>query len=155
MKNKQVFISSLFLLVFCFGFFSATSVFAQSGLIPKATGKSACSESGKSADECGDYSVNDFTYLAIRISQWVLGIVGSLTLLMFIYGGFTFLISAGSSEKVSQAKKIITAAVVGLIIVFGSWLIINFIFKSLGLNWSGEIVKPTIISQQILEHELI
>ena len=47
------------------------------------------------------------------------------------------LISAGNSEKVSQAKGILTAAVIGLIIVFASYLIIQFVMQSLGVNWQG------------------
>lgn len=78
--------------------------------------------------------VGSFIVLAINISQYILGIVGSLTLLMFIVGGFQFMTSTGSPEKVSKAKKTITAAIVGLLIVFSSWLIINFVVESLGFN---------------------
>lgn len=88
--------------------------------------------------------LNSFLVLAINISQYILGIVGSLTLLMFVIGGVQFMISAGSPESVSKAKKTIVAAVVGLLIVFSSWLIINFVMQSLeisasdspGWNWS-------------------
>lgn len=93
------------------------------------------------AYKTGNYSLNDILGLAVNASRWILGIVGSLALLMFIYGGFTFLISAGSSEKISEARKIILAAVIGLIIVFSSYLIIQFVLNSLGLNWSGDTTK--------------
>jgi phosphotransferase system glucose/maltose/N-acetylglucosamine-specific IIC component len=78
--------------------------------------------------------------LAVNIARWILGIVGSLSLVMFIYGGFMFLISGGSSESVQKAKKIILAAVIGLIIVFCSWLIIRFVLKTLNpnINWTGQ-----------------
>lgn len=89
----------------------------------------------------GDYTLNDILLIAIGASRWILGIVGSLALLMFIYGGFTFLISAGSSDKIGQAKKILVAAVIGLIIVFSSYLIIQFVLSSLGLNWKGDNSK--------------
>jgi hypothetical protein len=91
----------------------------------------------------GDYGLDDFIILAIRVSQMILGLIGSLSLIMFIYGGFTFLISAGSAEKVSQANKIILAAVIGLAIVFSSYLIIKFALSSIGLNWDGSNSKPT------------
>lgn len=81
--------------------------------------------------DTGSYELNDGVILAVRISQIILGIVGSLTLLMFIYGGFTFLTSGGSSEKVSKGKNIIIAAVIGLIIVFSSYLIIKFTIEKL------------------------
>jgi hypothetical protein len=75
----------------------------SSGLIPEATGTTNCA--GLSATECGDYEISDFMTLATNIARWVLGIVGTLTLVMFCFGGFMFLISAGSSEKISQANE--------------------------------------------------
>ncbi|MFA6994822.1 MAG: pilin [Patescibacteria group bacterium] len=98
---------------------------------------------------CGNYGVDDFLVLAINVSKWILGIVGSLALLMFIYGGLMFLISAGSADKIGQANKIIIAAVVGLVIVFASFLIIQFVMRSIGVDWSGEktvITTPTTTS---------
>lgn len=97
------------------------SVAAQGGLIPAPSGGGE-----------GDYTLNDFIVLAVNVSQIILGLVGSLSLIMFVYGGVVFILSGGSSEKISQAKKIIVASVVGLIIVFSSWLIIKFAVETLG-----------------------
>ena len=81
---------------------------------------------------CGDYELNDLVGIFIKVAQWILGIVGSLALLFFIYGGVMFLISGGSSEKVSKAKEILTGAVLGVVIVLTSYMIIGFVLKSLG-----------------------
>ncbi|HOZ55738.1 MAG: hypothetical protein BWY51_00132 [Parcubacteria group bacterium ADurb.Bin316] len=81
--------------------------------------------------EKGDYQINDFIVLATRVAKFIWAISGSLALLAFIYGGFMFLISAGSSERVNKARQIITGAVVGLIIVFGSYTIVYFIMKNI------------------------
>lgn len=111
------------------------------GLVPQATGSASCP--GGNATYCGNYEINDFVALAINVSKWILGMVGSLSLVMFIYGGVMFLISAGGSEQISKAKQIIVAAVIGLIIVFASYLIIQFVLGSMGLTWSGKIAVPT------------
>lgn len=141
MTKKKIF--SLIIITLFLGLALTFQVSAQ-GMLPEATGSSDCSKDGTmSPTDCGDYAISDFLALAINISKFVFGIIGSLTLLMFVYGGVMFLISAGSADKVGQAKKIITAAVVGLLIVFGSWLIINFVFKAMGLNWQGEVEMPT------------
>lgn len=97
----------------------------------------------KTKYDCGDYNLDDMLALVIRASKWVLGIVGSLALLMFVYGGLMFLISAGSSDRVNKARTILTAAVVGLIIVFTSFLIIQFVLKSIGINWEGQRLELT------------
>jgi len=138
-------ILTFFFLTLCLIIFSPFLVRAD-GLVPNESNKTATSCPAGYNGNCGDYSLNDFIVLGVKISSWILGIVGSLTLLMFIYGGFTFLISAGSSEKIGEATKIITAAVVGLLIVLASFLIIKFVLTSMGLNWTGgqsvTIIKP-------------
>ncbi|PKM87234.1 hypothetical protein CVU83_03225 [Candidatus Falkowbacteria bacterium HGW-Falkowbacteria-2] len=87
--------------------------------------------------QTGNYDLNDMVLLAIRASRIILGLVGSLALLMFIYGGLMFLISSGSSEKVTKAKNIIIAAAIGLIIVFTSFVIIRFVLEMMGISWNG------------------
>ncbi len=97
----------------------------------------------------GNYSLNSIVNLAIDASQWILGIVGSITLLMLVYGGLSFLLSAGDSGKVNQAKKIIGAAAIGLLIVFASYVIVKFSLQALGLNWSGGAIGSKSNSTQV------
>jgi len=99
-------------------------------LIPTPSGpKTNCSDPN---GNCGDYTLNDFVQLGINITNIILGVVGSLSLLMLVYGGFSFLISAGNADSVSKATKILVAAVVGLLIVFTSFIIIQFVLQGLG-----------------------
>jgi len=108
------------LIFFCFGL--ADNLFAQSIM--------------ESVEEkCrvdGSCELSDLGKLAIGISRWILGIVGSLSLLAFVYGGVLFLISAGNRETVQKAKQVIIGAVIGLTIVFASYLIIQFVLQALG-----------------------
>lgn len=87
--------------------------------------------------DTGNYDLDDMLQLFVTSSNWILGIVGSLTLIMFIYGGLLFLTSAGSSEQVSKAKGVLVAAIIGLVIVFSSYLIIKFALGSIGMDWDG------------------
>lgn len=109
------------------------------GLLFTATSASAQSIVDNTSDayKTGNYTLNGILSLGVDLTTWILGIVGSLTLVMFIYAGFTMLISAGNAQKVSQAKNILTAAVVGLAIVFCSYLIIKFVLFALGISWNG------------------
>lgn len=51
---------------------------------------------------------------------------------MFILiGGIIILASAGSAEQASKGKKTITYAIIGIIVAFGSWMIINMIMNAL------------------------
>jgi hypothetical protein len=84
--------------------------------------------------ESGTCKLDDIMRVAINVSNIVLGVVGALSLLAFIYGGATWLISGGSRDRVNQGKKIILGAVIGLFIVFTSYMIISFVAATLGVT---------------------
>ena len=62
-----------------------------------------------------------------RIINSVLGIVGSLALLMFVFGGLTWMTSSGNPEKIQKGKNIIVWAAIGLVIVFFAYGITRFL----------------------------
>ncbi len=81
---------------------------------------------------CGDCGLNDFIRLGVNIFNFVLAIVGALALLAFMYGGFLLLLSGGNSETIENGKKALVGAVIGLVIIFSSYIIVNFTAQSLG-----------------------
>lgn len=62
-----------------------------------------------------------------RVINAVLGIIGSLALLMFVYGGITWMTSSGSPEKIKKGRDIIIWSVIGLAIIFFSYALVNFV----------------------------
>ena len=86
---------------------------------------------------CGDCQLSDFVGLAVEVSRFIFGISGSLALVMIIYGGFRWLTAGGSSEGIEAGKKAMTAAIVGLLIVFGAWLIVNTVLAALTNNFTS------------------
>ena len=69
----------------------------------------------------------DLEETIVRIIQWALGFLGLVAVVLILYGGFVWMTAAGNEDKVSTAKKIISAAVVGLIIVLLAWAIVIFV----------------------------
>lgn len=65
------------------------------------------------------------------ISQ-ALGFVGIIFLVLMIVGGLMWMTAGGNEEKVTKAKNLIKGAVIGLIIVFSSFYITEFILKAVG-----------------------
>jgi hypothetical protein len=61
----------------------------------------------------------------------LLGFLGIIAIIVILYGGFVWLTSGGNEEKVGQAKKIITAGIIGLVIIFVSYAIAAFVIESL------------------------
>ena len=71
------------------------------------------------------------TSVAAFIGQIInagLGILGSLALLTFIYGGFLWLTSAGDSKKVSEGTEVMKWSVIGLVIIFGAVGLTKLVF---------------------------
>jgi hypothetical protein len=64
----------------------------------------------------------------------LLGFLGILTTLIILYGGFKWMTSYGSSEKVDEAKKMIGAGVVGLVIVLTAYAVSRYVLQQLSLQ---------------------
>lgn len=64
----------------------------------------------------------------------ILGLSGSIALVLLAIGGIQYMTSGGDKIAVEQARGRITAAVVGLLIVLGAWLIITVVGKFLGFS---------------------
>ncbi len=67
-----------------------------------------------------------------QIINSVLGVVGSLALLMFVYGGITWMTSSGNQEKIKKGRDIIVWAVIGLAIVFSAYGLTRVIIMGVG-----------------------
>ena len=61
----------------------------------------------------------------------ILWIVGVLSVVMIIYGGFSYMTSAGDAAKVHKAKTILIYSIVGLIIAILAYAIVNFVVLKL------------------------
>ena len=69
----------------------------------------------------------DLKSTVVNVIQWVLGILALVAVIMIIIGGFQWMTAAGNEEKIEKAKKVISAAVIGLIIVLLAWAIVIFV----------------------------
>ena len=69
-----------------------------------------------------------------RVINATMGLVGSLALAMFIYGGFIWMLAAGNEQSVQKGKDILTWATIGLIVIFSSYALVNLVFEGLGVT---------------------
>jgi len=56
--------------------------------------------------------------------------LGLIALVIVLYAGFMWMTSGGNEEKISKAKKILSAGVIGLIIILASYAITSFILQA-------------------------
>lgn len=74
----------------------------------------------------------DLKVYAGRIIKGVMGILGSLTLVMFVYSGILFMTDRGSGESIGKAKDIAVWTSLGLAVIFASYAILSFVFQIFG-----------------------
>lgn len=66
-----------------------------------------------------------------------LSLLGMIALILILYGGFTYMTSAGDPEKVTKAKRILSNAIIGLAIIVASYAIVAFILSQLYTAFYG------------------
>ena len=75
--------------------------------------------------------INDIRVVIGNVIKAVLGIVGSLALVMFMYGGFLWMFSQGEMSKVKKGLDTMIWAAAGLALIFGSYIVVGYILTSL------------------------
>lgn len=73
----------------------------------------------------------DIRVIIARIIEAVLGLIGIIMVGLIVYAGFLYMTAAGDPAKTATAKKIITQAIIGLLIILSSLAITEFVVRSL------------------------
>lgn len=71
-------------------------------------------------------NANDVIKTVINV---LLFIVGGISVVMLIIGGILYTTSAGDSGRVTLAKNTVTYAIVGLVISFLAFAVVNYVVK--------------------------
>lgn len=69
--------------------------------------------------------------IVTQLTNVLLFIVGALSVIMLIFGGLRYVVSAGNASAVTAAKNTILYAIVGLVIAFLAYAIINFVMSAI------------------------
>jgi len=69
-----------------------------------------------------------------KIIPFVFVIAGIILFAMLIAGGFSIFVSAGNPEKVKKGQSMLTNALVGFLIIFAAYWIIQLLEFSLGIQ---------------------
>lgn len=74
---------------------------------------------------------NSVPVLIGRVINAILGVVGSVALIMFIYGGITWMTAAGNQQNVEKGKNILMWAALGLAVIFLSYALVTFVIEAI------------------------
>jgi len=125
MKMKKIILFSIFYFLF-------STLFVQAaGLVPCGGGgsESACTW-------C------NLMEMFSNIVRFLLYIIFPIAAAMIVIGGISIMTAAGSPQKITKGKEIITAAIIGLLIALFSYLIIDTIIKIIAVGWSSAGLGP-------------
>lgn len=100
------------------------------GVAGSSETNASSSKSGSSGsalpNPLGTTNINEF---AARIINYILGLVGTISLVLFIYGGLIWMTSAGSADKVKKGRDVLVWAVIGMAVVFLSYMMVKFVMQ--------------------------
>ena len=80
-----------------------------------------------------------------QVTNTILYIVGIVAVIMLIIGGIKYVISGGDAKKVTDAKNTVLYAIIGLVIAFLAFAIVNFVISALPSTPEEE--QTALISQ--------
>jgi hypothetical protein len=73
----------------------------------------------------------DIRVVVARLIQTAMSLLGIIAVIIVLYGGFTWMTAGGNEERIGKAKQILTAGIIGLIIVASAYGIATFVITSL------------------------
>lgn len=100
----------------------------------KAYANSASDLIRKGADSTGQQDSRSAGDIAKDVVNIMFFIVGVMAVIMIIWGGIRYVLSAGNSAALTSAKNTIMYAVIGLIVAILAYTIVNFVINTVSGN---------------------
>ena len=91
----------------------------------------AKSSMGTFSSQAGISTSGDLQSIVGKILRGFLGLLGTVFVVLTIYAGYLWMTAQGNEEQITKAKKLITSAVIGLIIILAAWAITSFVLNNL------------------------
>lgn len=86
---------------------------------------------GLGAGEATGLGTQDIKLIITGIINVLLGFLGIIAVVIILLGGFKWMTAAGNEDKVGEAKKLIGAGIVGLVIILAAYAIATFVINQL------------------------
>jgi uncharacterized membrane protein YidH (DUF202 family) len=76
---------------------------------------------------------------AVDIVRYLMTFLGIIAVVVILLGGFRWMTAAGNEDRVAEAKKLLIAGVIGLIIILAAFAIVTFVVDITEDAISGQI----------------
>ncbi len=110
------------LVIGCLLLVLGSSIASAAGLVPQCNPVAPVD----SSDRCG---LCDFLQLGKNLITFMIQISILLSAVFIVWGGFVIMTAGGSPERVSEGRKSITVAIIGVAIALGAWMIIGTVLN--------------------------
>lgn len=87
---------------------------------------------GQTAGSIGLCGPCDLVMVLVNASDMMVGLSGSIAVLMFVYAGILYLTAGYKPENAGKAKSAATYAIIGIVIIFGAYTIVNVVLRTIG-----------------------
>ncbi len=115
-------------LTFCVGILAFPLLLhAQASKTPAPDYTGELTKAGDAAGVNADADNPTLPTIVGNVIKAALVLIGTIFLILFVYGGILWMTARGNSEQTEKAKKIITEATIGLLIVLGAWAVTAFV----------------------------
>jgi len=71
---------------------------------------------------------NNLASAILNVTNWILGFIGLIAVLIIIWGGVLYLTAAGNEDQTATAKKTISWGIMGLVIAGLAYAIVYVIY---------------------------
>jgi hypothetical protein len=76
--------------------------------------------------------------IAAGVINILLGFLGIVAVVIILIGGFKWMTAGGNEDKTAEARKLITAGIIGLVIILAAFAIAKFVIDQL-LSATGAV----------------
>lgn len=132
MKLRSILLTAALTFVLAMGAASFTPVLAQNS-IPSGVGAGA--DSARGSDQPDDLFGQAGVFQTI--TDVMLYVIGAISVIMIIVGGFRYVLSGGDSSNITAAKNTILYAIVGIIVAILAYAAVHFVIDSFSAGGGG------------------
>ena len=84
---------------------------------------------------------NDLKDTIIAVLNVLLGFLGIIAVIVILLGGFKWMTAAGNEDKVAEAKKLLGAGIVGIIIILSAYAIATYVITQIQTSTGGTLIE--------------
>lgn len=82
-------------------------------------------------------TLSDLNSVFASVLRVALGAVGIAVTIMFVVGGYQFMMAGSDKDAAARARHTLTYAVIGLILALSAWIILTLVGTFLGVNFAN------------------